>query len=239
MDDKLLKAKGKRLVDENYDALLHKDLSPSKYLSIMKTSGFDTGGLTATKHITYPLRAKKAKVETSSKKLAKFNSEMIGGETGNDATEDVSDIPATTKTDYKIVDFGGEFNGISRRWGFCYINLHQGFKTTISYGANNQSLIVKIKKPGFYWKDLIHSKYQIPSQRYEDRDPYKLAIAKAFSPMEEVETLVVDIGEDIEEATDKKVEIKKSGEPEHTWRIHCVPFLYKDCSYDKEIELLE
>ena len=46
-------------------------------------------------------------------------------------------------------------------------------------------------------------KYQIPLQRYEDRDPYKLAIAKAFSPMEEIETLVVDIGEDIEEATEK------------------------------------
>ena len=63
---------------------------------------------------------------------------------------------------------------------------------------------------------MIHLKYQIPSQRYEDCDPYKLAIAKAFSLMEEVETLVVDIGEDIEEDTDKNVEIKKSGEADDT-----------------------
>ena len=78
----------------------------------MKTSGFDTDGLTVTKHITYPIRAKIAEVETSLEKIAKFNSEMIGGESSNDATEESSDVPATTKTDYKIVDFVGEFNGI-------------------------------------------------------------------------------------------------------------------------------
>ena len=49
---------------------------------------------------------------------------MIGGESGNDGTEDPSDVPATTKTDYKIVEFVGRFNGVLRRWGFCYINLH-------------------------------------------------------------------------------------------------------------------
>ena len=155
-------------------------------------------------------------------------------------TESTADSPETTKTDFKVVDFVGEFNGVTRRWGFCYINLQQGYKTSISFGNNSQSLIVKIKKAGFYWKDLIHSMYHLPAARYEDCDPYKIALTKAFCPMEETETLVIDIGEAIEEANGKAdVEVKESAELCDTWKIHCVPFLYNDCNHEKEIQLLD
>ena len=57
--------------------------------------------------------------------------------------------------------------------------------------------------------------------------------------MKETEALVMAINETIKEANGKAdVEIKHSAEPGDTWNIHCVPFLYKECNHEKEIQLL-
>ena len=238
MDEVGLKEKGKRLVEQIYDDMLHKDITPSKFLAAMKARGHDVSGLAATKHIKGPLQSKRVRKNERDKKASTFNSEILGGHahsTKNQATDDC-DGPVTNKTDFKIVDFDGVINGVSRRYGFCYINLHQGFSIRFSFGSNGQSLIVKIKKPGFYWKDLIHSAYDLPAdERDRDSDPYKIALNKAFSPMDDTETLVIDVGEDIMEAVDKEVEIKRSTRKTEHWAIHCVPFLYKDSKYEKDI----
>ena len=239
MDDVALRDKGKRLVEQVYDDLLHNDLTPTIFLAAVKSSGHDCSGLTATKHIKGPLQTKRVRKNERDKKSSTFNSEVLGGNIRSMkkqvSTED-GEGPITTKTDFKLVDFNGVINGVSRRYGFCYINLHQGFSTRFSFGSNGQSLIVKIKKPGFYWKDLIHSNYDLPAdERDRDSDPYKIALNKAFSPMEDMETLVIDVGEDIMEAVDKDVEIKRSTRKAEHWAIHCVPFLYKDSKYEQEI----
>ena len=71
----------------------------------------------------------------------------------------------------------------------------------------------------------MHSSYDLPEkERHAERDPYKIAISQVFSPVPEVETLIINVGEDIMEATDKLVELKNSSEEEETWGIHCVPF---------------
>ena len=51
-----------------------------------------------------------------------------------------------------------------------------------------------------------------------------------------METLVnIDVGEDIMEAVDKDVEIKRSTQKTEQWAIHWVPFLYKDSKHEKDI----
>ena len=83
---------------------------------------------------------------------------MLGEQSNNGNEGSVMvDFPITTKTDHKFVNFDGVIKGIACRDGFCYTNLHQKFSTRFSFKLNGKSLIVNIKKPGFYWKDLIHS----------------------------------------------------------------------------------
>ena len=98
--------------------------------------------------------------------------------------------------------------------------------------------MVKITRPGYFWKDLVHSSYNPPSKdRDVERDPYKIALSHIFSPVPDVETLIINVGEDIMEATDKDVEVKRSSEESETWGIHCVPFLYKDTTYETKFDV--
>ena len=66
-------------MEQVYDNLLHKDLSPTKCLAANKASGHDISGLTATKHIKGPLQTKKVRKNKRDKKASTFNSEVLGG----------------------------------------------------------------------------------------------------------------------------------------------------------------
>ena len=79
MDDRVLRDKGKRLVDQVYDNLLHNNLTPTKFLAAVKACGHDTSGLTATKHIKGPLQTKRVRKNKRDKKASTFNSEVLGG----------------------------------------------------------------------------------------------------------------------------------------------------------------
>ena len=75
----MLKDKGKRLVEQVYDDLLHNDLTPTIFLAAVKASGHNTSGLTATKHIKGPLQTKRVRKNKRDKKASTFNSEVLGG----------------------------------------------------------------------------------------------------------------------------------------------------------------
>ena len=79
MDKVVLKDKGKRLVEQVYQNLLHKDLLPSIVLAPVKASGHDISGLAATKHINGPLQTKRVRKNKRDKKASIFNSEVLGG----------------------------------------------------------------------------------------------------------------------------------------------------------------
>ena len=231
--DGILKAKGKNVVDSHYNEVLHSDLTPSQFLKAMSSQGVDTTDLMATKHIKQHLAYRRVKTESSNKKLAKFSSEV----TPNKKARIEESKIQTTKKDYKIVSFRGQMEGSTRRFGFCYINLNRGFHSTFSFGSDGQSIVVKITQPGYFWKDLIHSAYVLPKlERMVEKDPYKIALSDVFSPLAETSLLVIDVGEEIMEATDKKVELKKSEDEEETWDIYCVPFLYKDSTFENCFE---
>ena len=235
MSDDQLRKKGKRLVEDHYNEALHGDLTPKDFLLAIKKKGSDVEGLQATKHISNFFRSKKAKTNDSTRKIALFKTDV---NTESTKTKQDCSNEDSTKTDYKIVAFNGCIKGVNRRHGFCYIHLQHGHSTSFSFGADGQSLIVKITRPAYFWKDLVHSSYDLPEkERHVERDPYKIAISQVFSPVPEVETLIINVGEDIMEATDKLVELKNSSEEEETWGIHCVPFLYKDNTYEKKINV--
>ena len=52
-----------------------------------------------------------------------------------------------------------------------------------------------------------------------------------------VETLIINVGEDIIEVTDKDVVVKRSSEEGELWGIHCVPFLYKDTAFETKFSV--
>ena len=134
-------------MEKVYDNLLHKDLSPSKFLAVVKASGHNISGLSATKHIKGPLQTKRVRKNKRDKKASTLNSEVLGGRINSNkkvGTED-SDGPITTKTYFRIVEPTGVINGVSCHYKLCSINLHQGLSTRFSFASNGQSLIVRIK----------------------------------------------------------------------------------------------
>ena len=70
-----LKAKGKRLVDKNYNDVLHGNITPATFLKLMNDAGKDTENLMATKHIRNFFHHEKQKTASSGEKLAVFTSE--------------------------------------------------------------------------------------------------------------------------------------------------------------------
>ena len=62
-----------------------------------------------------------------------------------------------------------------------------------------------------------------------------MALIEKFSPNPTLETLVLDVGEDIMENTLQTTEIKRANDAEEKWELHCVPFLYKEVDREKYI----
>ena len=116
----------------------------------------------------------------SGKKLRMFTSET---KTTPSETVDNGISEKTKKEDFDVVSFLGDINGIRRRYGNLYISLPVGTDTTFSFGADGQSIELKVKKTGYCWEDLVHSSYTLPdSMRAIKKDPYKLAFLDKVSP---------------------------------------------------------
>ena len=54
-----------------------------------------------------------------------------------------------------------------------------------------------------------------------------MALVEKIIPNPTLETVVLDVGEEIMENALQKAEIKRANDPEENWELHCVPFLYK------------
>ena len=64
----------------------------------------------------------------------------------------------------------------------------------------------------------MHSSYNLPeSRRAIEKDPYKLALIEKISPCPTVETLILDLGEEIMENALQTAEIKRANDPEEKW----------------------
>ena len=114
-------------------------------------AGKDTENIIATKHIRNFFQFKKQKTASSGKKRRMFTSETK--KTPSEIVDNgISD--KTKKEDFDMVSFLGNINGIHRMYGFLYISLPVGTVTTFYFGADGQSIELKLKELDIIGKTL-------------------------------------------------------------------------------------